>query len=120
MTLYKSNEQISSSTAEANFERLAGEEETYLEETEEELRTMLIASSSEAANPCAWIAVETHVERAVWRSEQIRLASQHGSALPQATPEEERIEAAEDLFTGDPDDAPLSEEAIVDMLQEPI
>jgi hypothetical protein len=120
MTLYKSNEQILSSTAEANFERLANQEETYLEETEEELRTTLIASSSEAANLGAWIAIETHIERAVWRTEQIRLASQHGSALPQPTPKEERIEAAEDLFTGDPDDAPLSEETIRDMLQEPI
>lgn len=120
MTLYKSNEQILSSIAEANFERLASQEETYLEETEEELRTTLIASSSETASPCAWIAVEAQIERAVWRSEQIHLASQHGSARPHATPEEERIEAAKDLFTGDPDDAPLSEEAIGDLLQKAI
>lgn len=119
MTLYKSNEQILASTAEANFERLASQEETYLEETEEELRTTLIASSSEAASLGAWIAVETQIERAFWRSEQVRLASKHGSADPQATPEEERTHAAQDLLAGDLDDAPLSQEAIENMLQEP-
>ncbi len=68
---------------EACYEKVASQEEIYLEETEEELRAILISDNSS-------------------QSECI----------------DERLEqAAEELITGDSDDPPLSEEAVVDMLR---
>jgi hypothetical protein len=100
MSIYESNENIPSDSDDY-YEAVASQEEIYLEETEEEVRAILIfddsfSSSGEARqsmsdvtnNPC--------------RPENL---------------EEQLDHAAEELITGDSDDPPLSEQAVVEMLR---
>lgn len=77
--------------AEAYYETIASQEEIYLEETEEEVRTVL---TSEAR-------------------------SRLGNDNPRAAEglEEGVGHAAEELITGDSDDPPLSEDAVAEMLR---
>ncbi len=83
MLISKNDDEIIPTDAEACDEKVASQEEIYLEETEEELRAILISDNSS-------------------QSECI----------------DERLEqAAEELITGDSDDPPLSEEAVVDILR---
>jgi len=78
---------------EAYYEEQASQEEIYLEETEEEVRAILTSfdpSKTDASN--------NH-----------RLAE---------SLDEQLNHAAEELITGDSDDPPLSEEAVVEMLND--
>ena len=118
MTLYKSNEQNLTLDTESLYEKVASQEEVYLESTEEELRTTLISSASDSNTGSCWIAVETQTERETGWSERRRLASPRSTLAPQDTREQERTQAADDLLTGDSDDAPLSEQTVEQMLQE--
>lgn len=118
MTLYKGNEQILPLDTEDSYENVAGEEEIYLEETEEELRTTLISSASNSTTTSYWIAVETHTEREGGQRERRHLASPRSAFAPQSTLQQERTQAVQDLLTGDSDDAPLSEGTLEDMLED--
>jgi hypothetical protein len=70
---------------EACYETVASQEEIYLEETEEDLRAILIFS-----DPC-----------------------------PSPSDTDEQIDdAAEELITGDSDDPPLSDEEVVEILDD--
>ena len=113
MALYKSNEQIDT---EVFYEKIASQEEVYLESTEEEIRTTLISTASDSNTGSCWIAVETQTERETGSSGRRRLASPRSTLAPQDTLEQERTQAADDLLTGDSDDAPLSEETVEQML----
>ena len=79
----------------ACYEELASQEELYLEETEEEVRAILISddpSETDANNSPRIV----------------------GSL-------NERLDhAAEELITGDSDDPPLSEETVAEMLESPL
>lgn len=70
--------------AEAYYEIVASQEEIYLEETEEELRAILIFDSSS----------------------------------PSESVDEQLDDAVEELIVGDSDNPPLSEEAVVEMLND--
>ena len=69
---------------EAYCETIAGQEEIYLEETEEELRAILVSDDP----------------------------------VPSDSTDEQLDRATEELFTGDSDDPPLSEGAVVEMLND--
>ena len=73
---------------EAYYETVANQEEIYLEETEEEVLEVLTSSDS-------------HPSHNVCRAESL---------------DEQLDHAAVELITGDPDDPPLSEEEVTQML----
>lgn len=81
----------------ARYETIASQEEIYIEETEEELRMILISE-----DPSTFVEQETVCEDCCFVAESL---------------DEELGHAAEELITGDSDDPPLSEEAVVDMLR---
>ena len=80
----------------ACYETVASQEEIYLEETEEELRAILISE-----DPSSYDQGETDCVDCCFVAESL---------------DEERGRAAEELITGDSDDPPLSENAVVEML----
>jgi hypothetical protein len=95
MSIDKSNNENIPAHTKAYYEELASQEELYLEETEEEVRAILISddpSMTETNNsPC--------------------IAESHDEQLDHA---------AEELITGDSDDPPLSEETVAEMLGSPL
>jgi hypothetical protein len=72
----------------AYYEEVACQEEVYLEETEEELRAILVFDDT--------------------------CPSQSSSA---GNPDEQLGHAAEELISGDSDDPPLSEQVVVEMVE---
>jgi len=90
MSADKRSDENAPDHSDAYYEELACQEEIYLEEREERARAVLISegASSSACNSA-------------------------GSPLPV----EQLDHAAEELITGDSDDPPLSEEAVVEMLR---
>ena len=83
MLISKNNDEIIPTDADACYEKVASQEEIYLEAKEEELRALLVFDNS-SQSECL---------------------------------DEPLEQAAEELITGDSDDPPLSEEAVVDMLR---
>lgn len=81
---------------EETYEVIARQEEVYLEETEEELRMILIFG-----DPLT--------------TPDSKLGARHMQAENSGN---ELLYAAEDLVVGDSDDAPLSEETVREMLQD--
>ena len=106
MAIDKSNDENIQDHTEAYYEKVASQEEIYLEEIEECARAVLI---SERPSPS-------------------QLSSDNGPSVEKTavtdasnTPamaegvDEQLGEAAEELITGDSDDPPLSDEAVVKM-----
>ena len=87
MSTDKSSNEDVQNHTEAYYEELASQEEIYLEEREERARAVLI---SEEPSP---------------------------SGCKAESLDEQLNHAAEELITGDSDDSPLSEEAVVEMLR---
>lgn len=86
--------------AEAYYETVASQEEIYLEETEEELRAILIFDDPSPS--------PTEVKRSMTDANSNPCAAE--------SLDEQLNQAAEELITGDSDDPPLSEEAVGEML----
>jgi hypothetical protein len=105
MSIDMRNWQNLQSDVEIYYEIVASQEEVYLEEIEEELRMILSVEDSAQS-----VSSEQMVRRKV-----VMLTSNSHSGIAE-TVDEERSHAAEELITGDSDDAPLSDEAITDML----
>jgi hypothetical protein len=78
-------------------ETVASQEEIYLERTEETLRAILISE-----DPSTYVQQETGCVDCCFVADSL---------------DEELDHAAEELITGDSDDPPLSEEAVVEMLK---
>jgi hypothetical protein len=83
MPIYWNHDQSLPTDVDAQYEMIASQEEIYLEETEEELRAILIFAD----------------------------------LSPSENADEQLGDAAEELITGDSDDPPLSEEAVVERLR---
>jgi hypothetical protein len=83
--------------ADAYYETVASQEEIYLEETEEELRAILISE-----DPSTYVQRESGCVDCCFVAESL---------------DEELCRAAEELITGDSDDPPLSEKAVAEMLR---
>jgi hypothetical protein len=92
MSINMSNDKNIPTDTEAYYEELASQEEIYLEETEEELRAILTSDDPSLTDanihPCIAESLD-----------------------------EQLVDAAEELITGDADDPPLSEEAVLEMLR---
>jgi len=98
------------------YEELASQEELYLEETEEEVRAILTSYVSSASRSVRSIVAEN------CRLREPDLKIRGSMTDPKNNPriaesrDEQLVDAAEELITGDADDPPLSEEAVQEML----
>jgi hypothetical protein len=97
--------------ADAYYERVASQEEIYLEETEEELRAILISYHTSPSRNSSSTSAENRGERnRDWGK------TNNDPCIAESL-DEQLNHAAEDLITGDSDDPPLSEEAVVEMVR---
>lgn len=100
----------------AGYEKLASQEELYLEETEEEVVAILTSHVSPASKSdrstidiCAERESGLEIEGAMTDLTNPRMV---GNA------DEQLVEAIEELITGDSDDPPLSEDSVQEMLND--
>ena len=101
----------------ACYEEVASQEELYLEETEEEVVAILTSYVSPASQSdrsttidiCAERESDLEIERVMTDLTKPRMVG---------NPDEQLVEAVEELITGDSDDSPLSEDSIQEMLNE--
>ncbi|MFL6314963.1 MAG: hypothetical protein ACJ71W_22885 [Terriglobales bacterium] len=108
MATDKSNEKNSQDHSEAYYEKLAGQEEIYLEEVEERARAVLISEQPSLS--------ELSVD--VVSLEAKCCVTDVGSCSGTAGSGDEQLEqAAEELVTGDSDDPPLSDDAVTKILK---
>jgi hypothetical protein len=96
--------------ADAYYETVASQEEIYLEETEEELRAILITEDS-----------STYVQRETvytCNDFEVKRSMTNANDNPRVAEslDEQLVDAAAELITGDADDPPLSEDTVAEML----
>jgi hypothetical protein len=99
----------------ACYEELASQEELYLEETEEEVVAILTSYVS----PTSQSDRSTMMDICVERESDLEIEgvmTDLTSPRMVGNPDEQLIEAIEELITGDSDDPPLSEDSIQEML----
>jgi len=105
-----SNEDVQNHT-EAYYEELASQEEIYLEEMEERARAVLI-SEKPSSFGCEQVSFDRE-----WLDVKRSVTGANNNPRIGESLDEQRNHAAEELVTGDPDDSPLSEEAVAEMLR---
>lgn len=113
MSIYLNNNEGRLTDSEACYEAVASQEETYLEETEEDLRAILIFDDPSPQNN-NWMLVESSTELSL-RWEGKSTMNEDDSAVAGEL-DEQLGRAAEELITGDSDDPPLNDEAVVEMI----
>jgi hypothetical protein len=96
MSTNMSNDQNIPADTAAHNETVASEEEIYLEETEEELRVILTSQVTK---------------------QRRSMPNENNYPCLAENTDEQLDHAAEELITGDSDDPPLSEEAVVEILR---
>ena len=111
MSIDKSNDDNVQDRTEAYYEELASQEEINLEEREERAREVLI-SESPSPSGGKQLTINRESPRA-----QGCLTDANNNPRTVAGLDEQRNHAAEELITGDPDDPPLSEETVVEVLR---
>jgi len=97
--------------ADACYEVVAGQEEIYLEETEEELRGILISEDPSTYDQRGTVYTCNDFEVKISMTN-----ADHNPGVAENL-DEELGHAAEELIAGDADDPPLSDEAITEMLR---
>jgi hypothetical protein len=107
MAADKSKEKNIQDHSKAYYEELTSQEEIYLEEVEERARAVLISETpSLSALSIDVVSLEAKCS-----------VTDAGSGPGMAGSSDEQMEqAAAELITGDPDDPPLSDEAVAKML----
>jgi hypothetical protein len=100
------------------FEELAGQEELYLEETEEEVRTILTSYVSSASQNDRSIVTENCGLRESDLEVRGSMTDRTKNPRIAESRDERLVDASEELITGDADDPPLSEEAVQEMLND--
>jgi len=117
MPIYKSDDESILTDTNAYYETVASHEETYLEETEEELRVILISKDPSSSQNYNCRFVENCIDRKpdfevkrsmIQTSGDVRIAQGFDDQLNQA---------AEELITGDSDDPPLGEDAVAELVR---
>ena len=101
----------------ACYEELASQEELYLEETEEEVVAILTSYVSPAPQSDRSTIIDICAERES-DLEIERVTTDLTSPPMVGNPDEQLVEAAEELIAGDSDDPPLSEDSIQEMLND--
>lgn len=101
----------------ACYEEVASQEELYLEKTEEEVVAILTSYVSSASQSDRSTTIDICAERE--SDLEIKgVMTDLTSPLMVGKPDEQLVEAAEELLTGDSDDPPLSEDSIQEMLND--
>ncbi len=101
----------------ACYETVASQEEIYLEQTEEDLRAILIFDDPTPSPSLGWILAEDRVEQKLDCEVMTSMVEANNDPRTTESPNEELGEAAEELITGDSDDPPLSEETVEEMIR---
>jgi len=101
----------------ACYEELASQEELYLEETEEEVVAILTSYVSPASQSDRSTMIDICRERES-DLEIEGVMTDLTSPRMVGNPDEQLVEAAEELIAGDSDDPPLSEDSIQEMLND--
>jgi len=102
----------------ACYEEVASQEELYLEKTEEEVVAILNFSY---VSPASQSDCSTLVDICAERKSDLeieRVTTDLTSPPMVGNPDEQLVEAAEELITGDSDDPPLSKGSIQEMLND--
>jgi hypothetical protein len=101
----------------ACYEEVASQEELYLEKTEEEVVAILTSYVSSASQSDRSTIIDICAERE--SDLEIKgVKTDLTSPLMVGKPDEQLVEDAEELLTGDSDDPPLSEDSIQEMLSD--
>jgi hypothetical protein len=101
----------------ACYEEVASQEELYLEETEEEVVAILTSYVSPASKSDRSTIIDICAERES-DLEIERVTTDLTSPPMVGNPDEQVVEAAEELITGDSHDPPLNEGSIQEMLND--
>jgi hypothetical protein len=101
----------------ACYEELASQEELYLEETEVEVVAILTSYVSPASQGDRSSIIDICAERESHLEIDEVMINRTNSRMA-GNPDEQLVEAVEELITGDSDEPPLSEEAVQEMLQD--
>jgi len=112
-----SNDKNIPTDREACYEEVASQEELYLEETEEEVVAILNSYVSPASQSDRSTIIDICAERES-DLEIEGLMTDLTSPRMVGNPDEQLVEAVEELITGDSDDPPLSEGSIQEMLND--
>lgn len=99
----------------ACYEELASQEELYLEETEEEVVAILTSYVSPSSQSDRSTTIDICAERES-ALEIEGIMTDLTSPRMVGNPDEQLVEAVEELITGDSDDPPLSEDSVQEML----
>jgi hypothetical protein len=99
------------------YEELAGQEELYLEETEEEVRVILISCHSSASQNDRSIVTECGFRESNLEVRESLTDPKNDRRIAESR-DEQLVDASEELITGDADDPPLSEQAVQEMLND--
>ena len=99
----------------ACYEELASQEELYLEETEEGVVAILTSYVSPSSQRDRSTTIDICAEREA-ALEIEGIMTDLTSPRMVRNPDEQLVEAVEELITGDSDDPPLSEDSIQEML----
>jgi len=98
----------------ACYEELASQEELHLEETEEEVVAILTSYVSPASQSDRSTIIDICAEReSDLEIEGVMTVTSPGMV---GNPDEQLLDAVEELITGDSDDPPLSEDSVKEML----
>jgi hypothetical protein len=116
MSINMSDDKNMPTDTEAYCEELASQEEIYLEETEEELRAILVSEDPSPAQNNRLMLAENRGEREFTCEVERSMADANNNPRVGDSLDEQLNHAAEELITGDSDDPPLSEEAVVERL----
>ena len=101
----------------ACYEEVASQEELYLEETEEEVVAILTSYVSPASKSDRSTIIDICAERE--SDLEIERGTTDLTSPPMVgNPDEQLVEAADELITSDSDDPPLSEDSIQEMLND--
>ena len=117
MSLYKTLEEHIPTHSEACYEELASQEELYLEETEEEVRVILISYHSSASQNDRSIVTECGFRESNLEVRESMTDPKNNPRIA-GNPDQQLVDASEELITGDADDLPPSEEAVQEMLND--
>jgi hypothetical protein len=107
MSAEKVNDENAAIYTEAYYEELASQEELYLEEMEEEVRAIVISYISPASQNYRSTVIEVCGEMDL----ELEVRRSTTDSL-----DEQLVEAAEELITGDSDDPLLRDKAVREML----
>ena len=117
MSINANNDKNTPIDSDTCYEEQASQEELYLEETEEEVAAMLASYVSPASQNDRSAIINICTERES-HLEIDGVITDTTSPRMVVKPDEQLVEAVEELITGDSDDPPLSEDSVQEMLND--